>query len=503
MYVADADVKRCHITRMLYRYPSLAPDDNYFTFNNNLGNGLAAVMERVFYHQVADHFELPFEPTALYVHHALRPAFTALRSMIHPTTPMSLSGYAERYYRGRRLTIYRRAVDSFSVQGLSRRDAYLSSFLKAAKEPIKSTASPPRLIQPRKPRYNVAVGRYIRPIEPILFRLIQRLFKSGPVVMKGMNVDEVGEAMSQAWNRVSNPVAIGLDASRFDQHCSEHVLRWEHCIYRLFYPAVCHDGLPTLAELLSWQVDNKGFMHFADGKLRYRRIGCRCSGDMNTSCGNCLLMCAAVYSFMCWLGIPTSEYSLCNNGDDCVLILSRKWLSLVRLTLPSWFDQLGFVMKVEPPVFDLERVGFCQMHPVRVGSSYRMVRDLSAFGKDCVTFKDLRDPRVWDGILGAIGLCGLALTSGVPMYQAFYECMSRSSSSIITDPILDDSGMQVWARGMSAHHMPVSEPTRYSFWLAFGVLPDTQVALENYYDSKTITYQPVVQSTASLSPLFS
>jgi hypothetical protein len=50
-----------------------------------------------------------------------------------------------------------------------------------------------------------------------------------------------------------------------------------------------------LAELLKWQLQNKGFARTIDGLIKYSVEGCRMSGDMNTALGNCTIMCALVY----------------------------------------------------------------------------------------------------------------------------------------------------------------------------------------------------------------
>ncbi len=81
------------------------------------------------------------------------------------------------YYRGRRRTIYQNAADSLLTRSISQRDAKVKAFVKA--EFINSDEKPdpdPRVISPRDPRYNVEVGKYLRPIEHRIYGMIAKIF---------------------------------------------------------------------------------------------------------------------------------------------------------------------------------------------------------------------------------------------------------------------------------------------------------------------------------------
>jgi hypothetical protein len=41
---------------------------------------------------------------------------------------------------------------------------------------------------------------------------------------------------------------------------------------------------------------------------------------------------------------------------------------------------------------------------------------------------------------------------------------------------------------MTAKRAPPSDETRFSFYLAFGISPDRQVAIESVYDQLTLSY---------------
>jgi len=400
-------------------------------------------------------------------------------------------------YEGRRRTIYQKAVESLLGAEVTRQDAELRAFVKAEKIDFTKKVDPaPRVIQPRTPRYNVEVGVYLKPIEHRVYKAIASIFNDSVTVVKGLNAGEVGKLCAQKWMKFKKPVAIGLDASRFDQHVSDIALEWEHSIYLAMYN---HD--PKLKKLLRWQVDNIGRGFCDDGKLKYNVRGCRMSGDMNTALGNCLLMCAMVWAYCKESGID--EFELMNNGDDCVVIIEQCQLHQFGLKLNSWFTDMGFTMKVELPVYEMEKIEFCQTQPVYDGVSYVMVRNPhKAIAKDCVSIKPLDTEQGFKKYLTVFGQGGLSLTGGIPIWQDFYTSLIRSGSGhnrkhfnrMLGDPCME-TGMFMLAKRMTRLYKKPSPETRYSFWLAFGIDPSTQEALENYYQHNQVAYEhPVLKS---------
>lgn len=82
-------------------------------------------------------------------------------------------------YLGRKRTIYQKAVDSLTERPLSRKDGYLSTFLKAEKINFSKKPDPaPRVIQPRPPRYNAVVGVYLKPLEHPVYRALGKMHGS-------------------------------------------------------------------------------------------------------------------------------------------------------------------------------------------------------------------------------------------------------------------------------------------------------------------------------------
>lgn len=377
-------------------------------------------------------------------------------------------------YNGRKRTVYEKAVDSLKVRGLTVRDAYVSVFIKAEKVNFTAKVDPaPRVIQPRSPRYNVEVGRYLKLFEKELVRGFARVYRYD-VILKGMNADQVGHALASNWEQFQQPVAVGLDASRFDQHVSREALEWEHSVYNSVFNS------SELRGLLRWQLKNRGIGRVQGHRVDYTVEGCRMSGDINTGMGNCLIMSSIVLAYFDHVGINAR---LSNNGDDCVVMCESR--DLPKLAgLDRWFLDFGFTLTRETPCYSLEEVEFCQFHPVQLSTGWRMVRNpFVAMSKDCVSlvgWSTAREVRAW---AHAVGTCGLSLCGGVPVWEAWYRRLVRLGEQASAGLVerVNDCGAAYWANGCQPG--VVDDIARYSFWKAFGILPDHQVALESEYDS--------------------
>jgi hypothetical protein len=367
-------------------------------------------------------------------------------------------------------------------------DAWLSTFVKAEKLNITAKPDPaPRVIQPRTPRYNVEVGRYLRHSEELLFKAIDKVY-GGRTVFKGLNADQAGVEFKAIWDSFKDPVGIGMDASRFDQHISKEALEFEHSVWLQMFP---EPQRPFLARLLSWQINNRGLARCPDGEIRYKVEGCRMSGDMNTSSGNCLIMCATVHNWCTSLGI--TKFRLANNGDDCMLFVERKDATRVRSGLIEYYRDLGFTMKVEPTLDVLERLEFCQTRPLLVGSAYRMVRNLhQSMSKDLHCLNDIADPKAALQWISAVGEGGRVNNDGVPVLYKYYQ-MFPTSSVALSERSDMAYAMESWKYKMQRKACYTGmEPTpeaRFSFWLAFGLTPDEQIALEEGF--KPLCLNPV------------
>lgn len=394
----------------------------------------------------------------------LRAFQTQVLKRVGAVQAIAYDKYAE-LYTGRKRTLYEHAISNVLACGLWTRAHHIRAFLKFEKLQKEGA---PRLISPRTPEYNVELGRYLRPAEHQIYRAIAD-YLGGPTVMKGYTVEQVATHARAHWDTFVDPVAIGLDASRFDQHVSVDALRYEHRFYTSIYPTEKY-----LGSLLRKQLVNEVFATCPQGSFKYQVHGTRASGDMNTALGNCILMCAMVWRFCAERGIP---FRLLNNGDDCVVICERRYQGLFAEVGPA-FLKYGFTMKVEPPVYEFEKMEFCQMHPVWAGDMWTMVRNphkcLSKDLATCLPVNTAKEVRAW---WSAVGQCGASLSGGVPILSVFYARLIELSQGAKPTSHHHFWESQAWS-SKRCRHAQVTAEARLSFWRAYDIRPDHQEAME-------------------------
>jgi hypothetical protein len=179
-------------------------------------------------------------------------------------------------------------------------------------------------------------------------------------------------------------------------------------------------------------------------------------------------------------GIPLSSFVLFDNGDDCILIMEEssrtKWDGIA-----AWYESAGFLLKVEAPVWCLEKVSFCQTQPVFDGTRWRMVRDPHvSTSKDSTLLLPFQTEKQMRRYLRGIRDCGLALTDALPVLPQYYYALEPSSGEADIAQI-EDTGFYRLSRGMEFRSRPVHPEARLSFARAFDIYPDEQVAMENAY----------------------
>jgi len=457
---------------------------NVFFFNNSLSVGYRALMERLYYvKQRTEGGEDVFipcpQPTRPY---SDLDYFTiAIKQNLPSLPPKWTTEQFVQSYSGSKAKRYEAAAVTLGRSGPLRKYGYLKTFIKGEFYDATSKHNPcPRLIQPRHPAYNILVGRYLRPAEKLIYKSIDRVF-GHHVVLKCDTPWKRADVISKYWHEISDPVFVGFDASRFDQHTSEPALRWEHSVY----DAIFQDE--ELAALLDWQVNNVGYASFKDGVIKYEVKGCRMSGDMNTALGNVLIMCAITHRFLTSLGVP---FRFIDDGDDCGVFISRNNLPLLA-ALPAHHLQYGYEMTVEEPAYCIEDIEFCQSRPIDCGhGNWMMVRNIHKALKQDALSIDKYDWAEHCDVLAATGVCGLALYAGMPVLDEFYKMLSRTQhNSASVQRLVGDMrrGPRTWRSVDSARGFSIDDTSaRVSIWRAFGILPDMQHALEEEFRAQSL-----------------
>lgn len=474
--------------RRVWSLSGLGSNRKYGVHNMDWANMRRGLYERVLYRVENGTAREPPRPVAGVFEDLLSGIRAEVIQCTRSSRPLTRNEFVALYQDARQRAVYQRAADSLAVRPLNRSDGFLSTFVKCEKLDLSTKPDPaPRVIQPRSPRFNVELGRYLKAMEKPLCKGLAEVWGE-TVVMKGLDAEGVAASLKVKWDMYRDPVAIGFDATRFDQHISEDALRYEHSIYLSLVPK---RHRARLGALLAMQIENVGFARCTEGYIKYVVTGRRCSGDMNTGMGNCALMVIMFLAFIRHLNIKAS---LGNNGDDCVLITERSNIGVILASVDKFFLDLGFVLKAEEPTDVFERIRFCQTSPVFDGERYVMCRAPLAIDKDCVSVLDLSQGFAkW---AHAIGSCGTALAGGLPLYGAFYAMLLRhgKAGNTINDPWLD-GGFKRMSAGMNRESRRPSPESRHSFWRAFGITPDMQTALEEMWE--TVSIDPSVREQAT------
>jgi len=463
----------------------LSPCYDLNIHNNSLDNLELSIKERIFF--VKDKRGVfTTTPNVSGSHFKLEMSkFTRkIRRLLPHSTPIERHEVPE-FYKGAKKEAYAKAAESLLAHGIRKTDSDVKIFIKVEK--VNLTIKPksvPRAIQPRDRRYGVELAKFLKPIEKRIITAIDKTFHTDGsiVVMKGINAAECGRQIKQKWDKFLNPVAVSADAQRLDQHVHEHALHWEHSIYLNCFNN--KRNKKELSKLLSWQIETTGRGYCPDGKIKYRKTGMRCSGDINTSLGNILIVCGMVHTFLSTL---TYHVEFINNGDDCCFIMERHNQHHFSVEYPKYMLLLGFSFVMEDPVDILERIDFCQTQPVFDGSEYIMVRKISSIAKDCISTVYNNTVKTLHSYYNDVGTAGMSLTGGIPVWQEYYKTLMRGLPAPTVDMTYKrEGGLFRWARDMHKSYSPPTPEARHSFYLAFGIDPDHQIALEDIYKESDV-----------------
>lgn len=473
-------------SRFIIQVGCVAPPSEPGVHNNSLVNIERALLERVYFVKNSEgEFVTPPKP----VDGAFDDCQLFRRNVnrhMRRIPALSLDEFPGRYKDARKRAIYRAAVATLNERALSDDDFLVKGFVKDEKLNFTIKKDPvPRAILPVSPVANVVEGSINAHREHALFEAIDKVFGMR-VVMKGLNASERGRIIAEKWERFNDPVGVGADASRWDQHCSEDALAFQNSCF--LDHCVNESERRVLSRCLEAVKCGSGVMVGTDGKAKFKRKGGRLSGTMHTSSGNVLLMCAMFWTYM--QRFPGLKWDYINDGDDCVLFLEKGDVAEVMRGFEPWFLAKGYTMVCEDPVYDLERVEFCQSKPVWTPDGYVMCRNPhTALVKDTLCLKKPQRLADWASWVRSVGEAGISLAGGMPIFQDYYAMFIRSAGDAkVNKGFRCDGGLKLSGRGMHRKHGEVHPRTRFSFYVAFGVLPDAQVATEHMFTTMHMPY---------------
>lgn len=333
----------------------------------------------------------------------------------------------------------------------------------------------PRIINPRSSIYNVLLGRYLAHMEKKILLSFDMLYGHSDTMMKGKTVFDKAALVKKYFDE--GYIAISLDMARFDQHVNIDLLKLEHRVYKKIY-----NYCPEIVQLLKAQERTTLQCRALDGDFIIKDRTLRCSGDINTSLGNCILM-----GLMCYPLFTDGMRIMCD-GDDTII-----WVKPGTYDVDKWpahFAQFGMNMTLEGIAHTPEELTFCQHNFIQTENEIRMVRsphkamlrDVAGFGENGADISKFRK------LLYAVGECGMSQYYGVPILQEIYmmnlRIGQRSHQTVFRELSRSNFGM---GKLQSRDAVPIEAQTRYSFWLATGFTPLQQVQAESWCRTFTLT----------------
>lgn len=280
------------------------------------------------------------------------------------------------------------------------------------------------------------------------------------VFTKTMDNYGCASALRYSWEQFVDPVGVCLDHSKFDGHYDTKLLEVEHAFWKAAFeqkPRV----KKLLDRLLSDQIKQKG--RTANG-LVYKTTGHRSSGEYTTSDGNTT---SNGFMISVWCKASgVSKYRLHVNGDDSVLIVERQdWARMLPLT---FFRNFNMDTSLEVVADNFQQISFCQASPIRVGDDLRWymcknpLRSLSR-----LQYCDSKFKNCLDRFRLGVGLCELAVSSGVPIMQmAALYCIGSAESG---KPLGSVDKYPALNSGNNSEVRRINPITRDDFATAFGI----------------------------------
>lgn len=425
------------------------------------------------------------------------------KSLIHSGCSRMQLDAVVKLYGGSKKAKYSRALREYNSG--KRPKGCLTAFVKEELKEFKPNKPTPaaRMIQFRDPIYNLLLQSFIKPLDVAFCRSICKGFPKTRVTAKGLNNPARAKLLSlKASLFVGSCYYHPMDAARFDAHVHELVLKLEHGVYIKAF-----SNNRELRDLLRHQIRNVGKYKNGESVIRYEMKGRRASGDVNTSTGNGIIMCAMLNAFGKWLG---GYYDFLADGDDSIFMYTRP---LSQEEIGLFFIELGFVMESEPPTTDISQVDFCQSRLVKnIGIDGVMVRNPLAVMTKPLISRLYSTRTLRPKLVKTIGQAELSLNCGVPMLQAFSEMMIRSGDAYMSKRGKKDGGllpnvygyryeMQLIKGWQHVKSKPVTGQARQSFYAAFGISSADQINMENLFSRTTLPLQEEASWTDAIESL--
>ena len=396
-------------------------------------------------------------------------------------------------FRGMRRRRYQRALDDYRLRGLLKGDSKVKMFVKL--EGVKFThlkVNPScRAIQWRNPVFTLLASSYYKMPEHKLYLTSDaKGFPPGKIFAKNLNPRQRCLLMREKYESLPGCEMFELDASRFDSHVTEDLVR--HC-ENVFWSLT--NGCSEFSQLLGSKYFTKGSFVVDKVGHPYMVRGGRMSGDADTAASNCILMACLLAAFGNYVtGNRGGSYNFICDGDDSVFYYTGSKFD--NDFVVSYFRKFGMTMKVDNRSHSFESIGFCQARPCFIAGSWLLVRDpIKILSKTTVNPK-FKIVGLRPKLLKTIATGELSIYAGVPVIDPFLTRLIASADMYMSNRGKRDGGLLNSDRWQSyrvrrdlpsdwraAKSLPITDEARLSFSSAWGIGVLRQVDIEKRLSS--------------------
>lgn len=370
---------------------------------------------------------------------------------------------------------YKRAYYMWRTQvvNLDYRQSEVKAFVKYEKIPIGKYygGKPPRMIQFRDFTYLYCLKRELLPFSQLVkTQSIQWFTQELKTIFTKVHDNYgIAKVLYDSWKGFTSPVAVCLDHSKFDGHYCQQLLSLETNFWTTL------NNSRMLRWLLSEQFVNRGRTPHG---VKYKCKGGRMSGEYTTSDGNSIMNYAMLYTWVKQSGLADDKFRIHVNGDDSVIIMEYE--DHVKLPSLDYFRNFNMETECDRIVTDFRNISYCQASPIRVVKEgelcwYMVKEPVRTISRMCYADSKF-EPALHRYVCG-VGLCELAVNSGIPITQALALWLisegSRPLGCVDKYPALNS--------GNDVEYKDIHPITRTDYEVAFGIDHYHQQHLERLF----------------------
>lgn len=331
-----------------------------------------------------------------------------------------------------------------------------------------SELKPPRAIMGRNPMFNIAYGQYTVPIEHAMMQL--------PQFTKGRNFLERGEC----FENLTGEWYLENDYSKYESSQRLIILDTiEKRIFRALYP-----GDAFIMDLYESKLMKKGM---TSNGVKFKFIGCRGSGDMDTGLFNSILNWIACRYFEIHNNFPWSGKFIVD-GDDGVIKSPRG----VECFLNT-FEHFGFEAKLELRK-DYHDVNFCSSKFVQTTPGvYYQVQDLNKLLSQCKFMINSAFLESLVDYYSSLGFMYSVLYPNFPVYSAFSQYLQSCGFEYFKRDMVEKvhyGASQAFTASKDLKLQIDPQLLRAEIALCFNIPHQEQRKMENWFLSNKLDFPP-------------